>query len=88
MFRDKVIAEAVAQSELRKAGQPIPAHLRRYARLSGVLTAAVTGSGAIIIVALGYYFGTLYWFAALFMVLLAVIGLIQAVLGRHILSSR
>lgn len=88
MFRDKVIAEAVAQSELRKAGQPIPAGLRRYARLSGLLTAAVAGGGAATIVALGYYYGTLYWGAALFMVALAMMGLVQAVAGLHLITRR
>lgn len=88
MFRDKVIAEAIAQRELRKAGKAIPADLRRYARLAGLLTAALTGGGATVILLLGYHYGTLYWGALLFMAVLAMMGLVQAVMGLHLISRR
>ena len=88
MFRDKVIAEAVAQRELRKEGRAIPAALRRYARLAGLGTAAAAGGGATLIVVLAFRYGTLYWGGVLFLGVLGLMGLVQAITGLHLITRR
>lgn len=88
MLRDKIAAEARAQRELRSAGKPVPAGLRRYARIAGLLSAGVCGGGGALIFGLGVHYGKIYWGALLFLGVLAAMGLVQAILGRHLLTRR
>jgi hypothetical protein len=87
-FRDRVIEEANAQRALRAQRQPIPGHLRRYARLAGLGVMLTCTLGSIVIAVLGYFFGALYWFAILFLVVLAGMGFLQLVTGRHLMTGR
>ena len=73
-FRDNVLEEADAQRTLRAKRQPIPASLRVYARLAGLALIALSTLGSILIAALGFYFGALYWGVILFFLALAAMG--------------
>lgn len=87
-FRDHVRQEAQEQRRLRAANQPIPANLKKYARLSGLVLLIAPGIGEILFFLLlsdtGYVSVT---FSLLFLVLM-VIGLAQIISGRHIISGR
>lgn len=87
-FRDSVADEARTQDALRAQKRPIPAHLRRYARLAGLGVMLTCTVGSILIAVLGYFFGALYWFAILFLLVLAGMGLLQFVTGRHLMTGR
>jgi hypothetical protein len=88
MFRDKVIEEAIAQRELRSEKRPIPANLRRYARLSGLGIVLTCCAGSVVVAVLAYFFGALYWGIILFFFALAAIGFLQLVTGLHLLTRR
>lgn len=85
-FRDEVTKEARDQRLRREAGQPIPPELRRYARLSGLATVAVSGAGLGLVLAIGQRVGRVFLFADLFLAALTVIGLAQLITGRHFLN--
>ena len=87
-FRDRVSEEASRQRALRAAGEAIPASARRYARISGAATFGVGGGGAALIVVLGAVYGQLYYGAVLFLAVLGLLGLVQLVSGRHIMTGR
>lgn len=88
MLRDKIIAEAIAQRELVRAGSPIPAELRKYARIAGLLTFAVTTAGGVLVFVLGWQYGQVYYGALMFFAAMGGMGLIQAIAGRHMLTRR
>lgn len=88
MLRDKIIAEAIAQREQLQAGSKIPAELRKYARIAGLSTFGLCAGGAVLVFALGWHYGKVYYMAVLFLAVLAVMGLLQAIVGRHILTKR
>lgn len=86
-FRDRVIEEADAQRAPRAQKQPIPSHLRRYARSAGLGLMAASAVGAILIAVLAYFSGSLYWGALLFLLGLAGMGFLQLVTGRHLMTG-
>ncbi|MBN8613605.1 MAG: hypothetical protein J0L92_23620 [Deltaproteobacteria bacterium] len=87
-FRDEITDEAAVQRELRRRGEPIPRERRKYARLAGLGITLVCGGGAVVVFVLGLLFGTLYWVVALFFLVLAGLGALQLLSGRHLLTGR
>lgn len=87
-FRDRVIAEALKQKELRAAGQRIPPEFKWYSRISGLVTFLVCTLGTALVLKIGLGSGSYYVFAILFFAALALGGLIQAVTGQHLLTRR
>lgn len=86
-FKDDIRREAREQRRLRAAGEPIPPQLRRYARRAGCGVALICGTGAATVVLLGWLYGPLFWVAALFLAVLAVLGGLQVLTGRHLITG-
>lgn len=87
-FRDHVKEEALAQRQLRKAGQPIPPAMRRYARLSGAIVFVGSGLGFVVILTVARDSGFVSVFGLLFTAVFALGGLAQLLTGRHLLTRR
>lgn len=87
-MREQIRQEAREQRQRIAAGEPIPPHLRRYARRAGCGVAVLCGGGGLAIGALGVVFERVYWFAALFLFVLAGLGVLQVITGRHLITGR
>lgn len=87
-FLDRVGAEVARQSELRRAGQPIPWGATKYARLLGLAIFLAGAAAAGVVAGIGALTGGWYPFLVLFFAAISLAGLAQAVAGRHWLTRR
>lgn len=87
-FRDNVKAEAAKQKEFKTAGKHIPAEFKIYARKSGLAMFLISGIGALFILGVGMMSGTYYVFFILLFAVLSVMGLLQVITGKHLISGK
>ena len=87
-LRQNVIREAHAQRDLRRAGQPIPAEPRRYARIAGAILSVAGAASAGGFLELWTETNGPFVFGILFAVAISVGGLAQLGTGLHRVTRR
>lgn len=87
-FRDKVMAEAFLQKQLRAKGEKISEQHKKYARLSGLMLFLVSGSGCAVILLISSWSNLYSIFGILFTATFCLGGLAQLITGRHLLTKR
>ncbi len=87
-FRHNVEKEARLHLKLKSEGKPIPPEHRIYARKSGLIVTLVGAAGFLAIWAIYAWSARIYVGMFLFTAVIAIMGLLQLITGKHLITTR
>jgi len=87
-FRHNVEKEARLHLKLKSEGKPIPPEHRIYARKSGLIVTLIGVAGFLSIWLIGALSDRIYIGMFLFTAVVALMGFLQLITGRHIITTR